>query len=180
MYNRWIPAHELSDVFTTNACTFYNHNDTIFAAWALSDTGRYSIGGFIPKDREWRKGIVTIVPYISFDTDSGDVALYAKMWSIAQGDSVNAWPVAGSTNDKIITATSSAFEMYRTPDSTFLSDAVWTLEVDDYTLGIQLVIGRNGDSGSDTMTGDVYIHGAMLKYIEGEKSIGESYDPIRR
>lgn len=180
IYNRWIPAVEFESVATTTAATWTPPDDSVFPSWALGDSDRYSIGAYIPRDREWRSGIVTLSPHLMFGDDTGDTAIYVHLWSIEALGTVNAWPVAGSANDKIIEATATAFTLYRVPEEVFLSNSAWTVQVNDATIGIQVVIGRNGADGDDTMTGDVYVLGATLKYIEGEKAIGEAYDPIRR
>lgn len=177
IYNRWVSVKEWDNV--SGATTTAPTND-VFASHIFGDAGRASVGAYVPKNRDWRKGIVTIVPHIQMQAATGNVKLYCALYALKQGDNLTAWPTTGTAQDKTIAAQAGAYDLYVVPESIYLSDAVWSVAVDDSTVALQVVVGRNGADAGDTMTGNVHFLGAMLKYIEGEKAIGELYDPIRR
>jgi len=180
MYNRWVPAIEFDNVTTTTAATLSSPGSEPFQGWQLGNQSRYSIAAYVPKHREWRSGLVTIVPHIMTQGTSGNVVLYCGIIPLAYGDTITTYPTSGTAYDKVIAASATVYDLTPVKETTYMSNGLWTAPVDDSVVGLQVFIGRNGASGSDTMTGNVIVLGAMIKYIEGEKSIGENYDPIRR
>jgi len=180
IYNRWLTAENFYDIATTPSASWDFPDNDNPPAWSFTGTGRRSVGLYVGRSREWRHGIVTFAPHLMFEDSSGDVVAYCMIIALKDLDLITAWPTSGTTYDKVITATGTPYQLYATPSSIYLSDNIWTAEVDDSTVGLQICFGRNGGDAADTNSGDLLFLGGWLKYIEGEKSIGELYDPIRR
>jgi len=179
MFNYWIPAGDFYDISTTTVSTWTNPTASLLPCWAWGDVDRYSVGTYIAKNREWRSGIVMIEPHFMCASATGTPSVYCGIVPLSYGNSITAWPTTGTSINKII-SNPGALKLYVTKPSLYASNSSWTAPINDSHVGIQIFVGRDGTDTGDTMNDTLYFLGARIKYIEGEKSIGENYDPIRR
>lgn len=183
MYSYWIPAQEFSlntDASFASTPVYTDASATLPGGWVFSATLSGCSTAYIRRHLEWRDGLVYAIPHMFHSTNTGDVVLTIGIY-VGTNDSIMPVISTATAQRKTITVPGTANTLDVLKETEYLDDDKWARElITEENHGVFVHFMRFGGAAGDTCAGTTRLVGIELRYLEGNRGLGQKWDGYRR
>lgn len=163
-YTYFFSPEALAEGGFASAATYGANTSTSPSLWVLANAVTSGVKGFVRRHKEWKHGYFLIRLYWRSNVASNNV-----LFSVAVDPIVPSEAFATSLTNFTVAASATATGMKVTElNSAALAAAS---QVTPENLGVMVVVSRVGGDALDTNTGDVYIYGIEIEYVEAKRML---------
>lgn len=160
----WVGAPEIDDM-NAGGFPLYSIGESGVRGprWTLPDGDSCEVGAYIPCNRDWIYGVLSVVVHYAASSTSGNIDWFINISPVVD--------LTAASRSSVIETIAPPTVADVTTTATFNTASIASgSEVGKQHIGVVVSVGRRG--GSDSNSGDVYIYGFELIYKEKRRTFG--------